>query len=151
MTAIVYKSIVFLPLLSAVLLLLAGRRMGEKLSAWVAAAFLFVPVVFSWIVFFLHKPLAAITNGEEVTALLRDGNGLKQHIFPLSDWLSLTSLHFSWNLLFDSLTLVMLLVVTSVSFLVHVYSKDYMHGDKNFSRFLAYLGFFTFAMLMLVS
>ncbi|MDI9313660.1 MAG: NADH-quinone oxidoreductase subunit L, partial [Hydrotalea sp.] len=98
---------------------------------------------------------AASTASDSVTeaahGLLRDGAGLKAKIFPLVDWFSMDKLHFSWNLMFDSLSLMMLLVVTTVSFLVHVYSKGYMHGDKNFSRFVAYLGFFTFAMLMLIS
>ena len=200
MNGAMFEAIVFLPLLSAVLLLLFGKKLKEKGTTLLSGGFLFVSMALSWLVFFLHRPLGglagdaagkgdaastaevastvadgttAVTNNASTAAdvattsdstaavaeathdavhgLLRDGAGLKQKLFPLVDWLSMDKLHFSWNLMFDSLSLMMLLVVTTVSFLVHVYSKGYMHGDKNFSRFVAYLGFFTFAMLMLIS
>ena len=56
-----------------------------------------------------------------------------------------------WTLRFDTLTAVMLIVVTGVSSCVHVYSVGYMHDDKSIARFMAYLSLFTFAMLMLVT
>ena len=61
------------------------------------------------------------------------------------------SLPSSWALRVDTLTAVMLIVVTTVSFLVHVYSIGYMHDDPSRPRFFAYLSLFTFAMLMLVT
>ncbi len=198
MTSYVFLVIVFLPLLSALILLLIGKRLKEKGTALLSSSFLFVTMMASWLVFLFNRPLAgkaaiatadntdhaaatvangvdtavtdaaatahnalasAATDGAAATSqavegaisLARDGAHLKSVVFPLLDWFSMSKLNFSWGLMFDSLSLMMLLVVTTVSFLVHVYSKGYMHGDKNFSRFIAYLGFFTFAMLMLIS
>src|SRR5262245_6587720 len=65
-------------------------------------------------------------------------------------WLSSGYFKIIIGMLFDNLTAVMLLVVTSVSFLVHLYSVGYMHGDPRYSRFFAYLGIFSFSMLGLV-
>jgi NADH-quinone oxidoreductase subunit L len=60
-------------------------------------------------------------------------------------------LKLNWVFVFDSLTSVMLLLVVFVSFLVHLYSMDYMNGDPHIVRFLGYLSLFTFFMLMLVT
>jgi NADH:ubiquinone oxidoreductase subunit 5 (subunit L)/multisubunit Na+/H+ antiporter MnhA subunit len=57
----------------------------------------------------------------------------------------------SWGFMYDSLTVVMLIVVTSVSLLVHIYSISYMSADPHIPRFMAYLSLFTFFMLMLVT
>src|SRR5215211_1826724 len=67
-------------------------------------------------------------------------------------WVALPAVFLSWllSLYVDQLTAVMLLVVTTVGFLVHVYSVGYMHGDGGYYRFFAYLPLFVFSMLMLV-
>jgi NADH:ubiquinone oxidoreductase subunit 5 (subunit L)/multisubunit Na+/H+ antiporter MnhA subunit len=57
----------------------------------------------------------------------------------------------SFSLLFDELTSVMLILVSSVSCLVHLYSREYMSGDPHVSRFMSYLSLFTFFMLILVT
>jgi NADH-quinone oxidoreductase subunit L len=77
-------------------------------------------------------------------------NGHTQTVQLLS-WIVSGDLNVSWALRFDSLTAVMLIVVTWVSFMVHVYSIGYMSHDPNIPRFQAYLSLFTFAMLMLVT
>ena len=69
----------------------------------------------------------------------------------VANWLTSGKLHVDWALRVDTLTVVMLVVVTTVSFLVHVYSIGYMADDPSRPRFFAYLSMFTFAMLMLVT
>lgn len=69
----------------------------------------------------------------------------------LVTWLELDFLHVNWGFCFDSLTVVMLCVVTFVSTLVHVYSLEYMGGDPHLPRFMSYLSLFTFFMLILVT
>ena len=73
------------------------------------------------------------------------------HIVPLFDWIRSGTLEVSWQLRIDTLTAIMLVVVNSISALVHVYSIGYMHDDPHRPRFFAYLSLFTFAMLMLVT
>lgn len=70
---------------------------------------------------------------------------------PLMSWVSSGALEFDWALKVDTLTAVMMLVVTVVSAMVHVYSIGYMHHDPSIPRFMAYLNLFTFFMLMLVT
>ena len=69
----------------------------------------------------------------------------------LFTWIYSENFEVSWGFLFDSLTSMMLIVVTSISTLVHLYSTEYMEADPHRSRFMAYLSFFTFCMLMLVT
>ncbi len=68
----------------------------------------------------------------------------------LWDWLSFGSVHVPFNLLFDNLTALMLLFVTGIGTLIHLYSVGYMWGDRGFARFMAYLNLFMFSMIMLV-
>jgi len=70
---------------------------------------------------------------------------------PVLQWISSGDLNVSWALRIDTLTVVMLVVVNTVSSLVHMYSMGYMHHDPHRPRFFAYLSLFTFAMLMLVT
>jgi NADH-quinone oxidoreductase subunit L len=72
------------------------------------------------------------------------------HVRPMFDWIVAGPLEVSFDLLIDQLTAVMLLVVTGVGTLVHVYSFGYMHGDARYERFFAYLNLFLFSMLVLV-
>src|SRR6185437_11558562 len=73
------------------------------------------------------------------------------YIVPLANWISAGKLSIEWSLRIDMLTGVMLVVVTTVSFLVHMYSIGYMADDDSRPRFFAYLSLFTFAMLALVT
>ncbi len=68
----------------------------------------------------------------------------------LYDWIHTGSLSIPLNIYVDPLTLVMLLVVTGVSFLIHVYATAYMRGDRGFGRFFSYLNLFVFSMMLLV-
>ena len=72
------------------------------------------------------------------------------YVRPMPTWIDVGGVTVSFDLLIDQLTAVMLLVVTGVGFLVHVYSVGYMHGDERYSRFFAYLNLFLASMLILV-
>ncbi len=74
----------------------------------------------------------------------------RQHIVTLFNWLSVGSLNVSIAYQVDQLSLTMALIVTGVGFIIHVYSIGYMHGDKSFWRFFAYLNLFIFAMMNLI-
>jgi len=69
----------------------------------------------------------------------------------LTDWLYISDISFNWEFTFDSISSIMIFVIISVSFCVHMYSMEYMGGDPHLARFLAYLSFFTFCMLFVVT
>ncbi|GGB10451.1 NADH:ubiquinone oxidoreductase subunit L [Brucella endophytica] len=130
-----YLAIVFLPLLGFLIAGLAGNKIGAKASEFVTSGFLVIAAVLSWVVFF---QVAMNGHGETVRV-------------PVLQWIHIGSLSFDWALRIDTLTAVMLVVVNTVSALVHIYSIGYMHHDPHRPRFFAYLSLFTFAMLMLVT
>ena len=71
--------------------------------------------------------------------------------FTVTSWIHSGLLCSNWGFLFDGLTAVILVVVTSISLLVHIYSSSYIEYDPHLSRFISYLSFFTFFMIILVS
>ena len=77
-----------------------------------------------------------------------DGNARVTELFT---WIDSGSLEVSWALRVDQLTSVMMIVVTGVSAMVHIYSCGYMHHDKSIPRFMSYLSLFTYFMLMLIT
>jgi NADH-quinone oxidoreductase subunit L len=119
------------PLLGFVAILLLTRRLREA-SAYIAIGAAAVS-------FLLSVAVAAQVIGEPGT-----------YVRPLGTWLSAGPLEVRYDLLVDQLTVVMLLVVTGVGLLIHLYSLGYMHGDVRFERFFAYLNLFLFSMLVLV-
>jgi NADH-quinone oxidoreductase subunit L len=129
-----YAAIVFLPLIGFLIAGLFGRWIGARLSEIVTTALLFVAAALSWVVF---VDVALGTAPASVSVL--------------GEWFSSGALKAEWSLRIDSLTAVMLVVVTTVSALVHLYSIGYMRDDPSQSRFFAYLSLFTFAMLALVT
>ena len=126
-------AIVFLPLLGALIAGFFGRLLGDRGAQVVTCGFMLVSMVLGWIAF---QDVALAGNARTV---------------ELFTWLSSGDLQASWALKFDTLTAVMVIVVTTVSAMVHVYSIGYMSHDHSIPRFMAYLSFFTFAMLMLVT
>ncbi|MDX2306811.1 MAG: NADH-quinone oxidoreductase subunit L [Hyphomicrobium sp.] len=128
-----YKAIVFLPLLGALFAGLLGRFTGPRPAEIVTTGCLLAAAVLSWIVF-------VQVGFEHETAKV-----------PVLRWITSGELDAGWVLRIDTLTAVMLVVVTTVSSLVHLYSIGYMHEDEDRARFFAYLSLFTFAMLMLVT
>ncbi len=129
-----YHAIVFLPLLGFLLAGLFGRTLGAKGSEYVTTGFVIIAAALSWVAFF------TVAFGE---------GGVQQ--IQVLRWLDSGSLNVNWAFRIDTLTVVMLVVVNTVSALVHVYSIGYMHHDPHRPRFFAYLSLFTFAMLMLVT
>jgi NADH-quinone oxidoreductase subunit L len=129
----VYAAIVFLPLLGSAIAGLFGRVIGSRPSELVTTALLFVSAALSCYAFY------------DVTVL---GHGAILRIMP---WITSGDFEADWTIRVDTLTAVMLVVVTSVSSLVHLYSIGYMQEDTSRPRFFSYLSLFTFAMLMLVT
>ena len=80
--------------------------------------------------------------------LIKTGN---IYILNLGQWIFVDSFLVNWEFCFDSLTSIMLIVVTFISSLVHLYSSEYMEFDPHLPRFMSYLSFFTFCMLILVT
>ena len=119
------------PLAAFLLNGLLGRRVFRNAAHWVALAGVGASVLLA------YKVLFAVMGGEE----------LAETIYT---WIAVGDFTVPLRLTADSLTAVMLVVVTTVSFLVHWYSVGYMHGDGGYHRFFAYLSLFTFSMLMLV-
>src|SRR3954467_3942232 len=128
-----YHAIVFLPLIGFLIAGAFGRRIGARASEIVTTSFLFVAALLSWIAFF------------------RVGFGAGATRVQVANWMRSGDLVVDWAFRIDTLTAVMLVVVTTVSALVHLYSMGYMHEDPHRPRFFAYLSLFTFAMLMLVT
>ncbi len=128
-----YKAIVFLPLFGAIAAgLLSLRKLdGAAITASVSG------VCLSFILSCFAFGSVAL-GGEQV-------------IVEVARWIGSGDFQAHWTLRFDTLTAVMLIVVTGVSSCVHIYSIGYMHHDKAIARFMAYLSLFTFAMLMLVT
>ncbi len=75
---------------------------------------------------------------------------VKSHEVFLFDWISAGTLHIPLSFLVDPLSSIMLLIITGVGFLIHIYSMGYMHDDEGFGKFFAYLNLFIFFMLLLV-
>ncbi len=129
-----YGLIVFLPLLGFLVAGLFGERLGARASELITTTLLFAAALLSWVAF------AQVGVGGEAF-----------RVAPIGTWMQSAGLDIQWALRIDTLTVVMLVVVTTVSALVHLYSIGYMHEDPSRPRFFAYLSLFTFAMLMLVT
>ena len=128
-----YHAIVFLPLLGFLIAGIFGRMIGPRPSEIVTTSFVAISALLSWVALF------SVGYGDGGTTV------------RIANWMVSGDLAVDWALRIDALTVVMLVVVNSVSALVHLYSMGYMHEDPSRSRFFAYLSLFTFAMLMLVT
>ncbi|MBM6582120.1 NADH-quinone oxidoreductase subunit L [Microvirga sp. BT689] len=128
-----YHAIVFLPLVGFLIAGLFGRVLGARPSEIITTALLFVAAVLSWLSFI------QVGFGDGATRV------------QVAQWMSVGDLQVDWAFRIDTLTAMMLVVVNTVSALVHLYSIGYMHEDPHRPRFFAYLSLFTFTMLMLVT
>ncbi|HEY7811036.1 MAG TPA: NADH-quinone oxidoreductase subunit L [Allosphingosinicella sp.] len=126
--------IVFLPLLAALVAGFGNRLIGNSAAKLVTTGALFASCILSWPIF-----LGFIAGTAEAG------------VHPVLSWIHSGDLAVDWSLRVDALTSVMLVVITTVSALVHLYSWGYMAEDPSQPRFFAYLSLFTFAMLMLVT
>lgn len=124
---------VFLPLFGALFAGTLGWKLGDKFSQWVTSGLLILSFLCA-----LFLSFGTIFQGQSFT-------------LHLLTWIQLDFFSVDWGLQIDSLSVTMMLVVTLVSSMVHIYSIGYMHGDEGIRRFMAYLSLFTFFMLMLVT
>ena len=123
--------VVFLPLIGAILGF-SLKFLGDRYTEIITTTFLFISAVLSIIIFYNGIFYEEYSN------------------YKIVEWISSGNLKVDWSINIDPLSSTMLIVVTSVSSLVHLYSLGYMSHDPNKPRFMAYLSLFTFAMLMLV-
>ncbi len=114
----------------------ADRKVGERISGWFASLMALGAFAVSLLLFFSLQ-----------------GNDFHAHIVPIFTWIHVPSAQFTipWAIQVDTLSVTMMLVVTGVGSLIHIYAIGYMHGDPDFSRFFAYFSLFIFFMLILVS
>jgi NADH-quinone oxidoreductase subunit L len=127
--------LVFAPLVGAIIAGLFGRRIGDKLSMGVTTALLFLSCGLSWYTF----------------SNVAWGGWTQHYVFQVLPFIGVGDFQSAWSIRLDTLSAVMLVVVNTVSALVHLYSWGYMAEDDSKPRFFAYLSLFTFAMLMLVT
>lgn len=128
-----YLAIVFLPLLAFIAVIVSARWVGRNGSAIITCGSVATSFLLSSIAYY---NIAICHNVKAI---------------KLASWFDVGILHVSWGFLFDTITVVMLIVVTLISSLVHMYSVEYMSADPHMPRFMSYLSLFTFFMLMLVT
>jgi NADH-quinone oxidoreductase subunit L len=142
----VIQAIVFFPLIGALVAGLLGRVIGDRLSEYVTSGLLVISALLAWVVFIPYA-----FGGADAEAAAEAAGHAAAIKIEIMRWVQVGDLDLRWVLRVDTLTAVMLVVVTTVSSLVHIYSIGYMAEDPHRARFFAYLSLFTFAMLMLVT
>ena len=128
-----YKLLFFLPLLSTIVTYPSGIFFGERFAQVISSGLISLSAILSWY-FFINFY----------------SSGSSEVIIPVLDWLLISGQFFNWGIAVNSLTLIMLTLVLTVSALVHIYSIEYMAHDKSKTRFMTYLSLFTFCMVALV-
>ena len=131
--------ILLLPLFSFLVLGLCGMKMSHKSAGLIGTTSLGVVTVLSYLTAFQYFTAARTAEGVYAT--------LMPYNFT---WLPLGTLHFDLGILLDPISVMMLIVISTVSLMVHIYSFGYMHGEKGFQRYYAFLSLFTMSMLGLV-
>ena len=126
-----YLIVPFAPLIASILAGLFGKKIGRSGAHWLTILGVLVSFIASCFV------LVDVLKGNTF-------NG------PLYTWMVSGGVRFEVGFLIDTLTVTMMLVVTSVSLMVHIYTVGYMHDDPGYQRFFSYISLFTFSMLMLV-
>ena len=132
--------IILAPLLGSLALLFFGKRIGNR-AGTLASAMMGLAFLWGLVIFFQLLGQAG--------AHAEDHNTRAQ-VFHIFEWMSVGSLDVGFDLLVDQLSIIMVLVVTGVGTLIHVYSIGYMHDDPRYHRFFAYLNLFAASMLLLV-
>jgi NADH-quinone oxidoreductase subunit L len=131
---VIFAIAVFAPLFGSLISGLFGRQLGDRGAQAVSVIAMLIAALFG-----------VLSGLRLLTGLVPDG------LVSVGDWLHVGSFQADWALRYDSLSAVMVMMVTVVSTLIHIYSIGYMHGDRSVPRFFAYLSLFTFSMLMLVT
>ena len=130
--------IMLLPLLSFIVLGLAGMKMQHKVAGLIGTCSLGIVTILSYLCAFQYFGMDRV-------------DGVYQTFVPYNfTWLPLGRLHFDLGILLDPISVMMLIVISTVSLMVHIYSFGYMHGEKGFQRYYAFLSLFTMSMLGLV-
>ena len=124
-----------LPLTGAVVLMVAGKRIGDPRAGWLATAMMGLAFVWSVVMLF---------------ALLSLPGDARSHVSNVFTWLHAGNLKVNLGFLADPLSVTWILLVTGVGSLIHLYAIGYMHGDERYPRFFAYFNLFATAMLVLV-
>lgn len=128
-----YLTIVLAPLIGSIVVGLGGNRLGRTLSHSITILGVTISTVLSLYIFNHH--------------VLNDGEIFNQNIYT---WMQIGGLNISFGFLVDNLTSVMLVVVSFISLMVHIYTIGYMHEDEGYTKFFSYISLFTFAMFTLV-
>ncbi len=139
--------ILLLPLVSFIINIFWGKKLG-KLSSYIASTILGIDLILA-ILIFVNK----VFGEYQVSSFIKNGINIitnNEIIQAKINWLNIGNFNLNLGIGIDNLASIMLIVVTLISFLVHIFSMIYMHDDKRFSRFYAYLGIFTFSMLGIV-
>jgi NADH-quinone oxidoreductase subunit L len=129
----IYSIILLAPLIGSIIVGLAGNKLGRKASHSITILGVTISTALSLYVFNHH--------------VLNDGEIFNQNIYT---WMQIGGLNISVGFLVDNLTALMLVVVSFVSLMVHIYTIGYMHDDKGYTKFFSYISLFTFAMFTLV-
>ncbi|MDD5787527.1 MAG: NADH-quinone oxidoreductase subunit L [Bacteroidales bacterium] len=130
--------ILLLPFLSFLILGLAGMKLSHKVAGLIGTTSLGAVTVLSYITAFNYFATARV-------------DGAYETIVPFNfTWLPLGDLNFDLGFMIDPISAMMLIVISTVSLMVHIYSFGYMHGEKGFQRYYAFLSLFTMSMLGLV-
>jgi NADH-ubiquinone oxidoreductase chain 5 len=128
-----YLTVILLPLINFLIVILFGRFLGNKGSQILILINMFLTFILSYFIFYEVNLKGSVC------------------FLKVFSWFNIGLFNLDWGFLFDSLTATMLIVVNTVSFLVHLYSVEYMRYDPFLPRFLSYLSLFTFFMLMLIT
>ena len=131
--------ILLLPALSFLILALAGLKMSHKAAGLIGTTSLGLVTALSYLTAFNYFTADRLANGAYATVVPYN-----------TTWLPLGNLHFDMGILLDPVSVMMLIVISTVSLMVHIYSFGYMHGEKGFQRYYAFLSLFTMSMLGLV-
>jgi NADH-quinone oxidoreductase subunit L len=123
----------FIPLLGFIINGLGFPRIPKNVAGWIGCGSVFLS--FLIVVSLFVQSITAGFESQKIT---------------LFQWIAAGSVNIGFDFYIDHLTLIMLLIVTGVGFLIHVYSYGYMHEDEGFGKFFAYLNLFIFFMLLLV-
>ena len=128
-----YLFAVFAPLLGFLIAGILGRKIGDRMSQFITCLLMGLSALLS-----AHIFMKVAMGGEVI-------------IKPLFTWIEVGNFKAVWRLKFDSLSTLMLAVVSSISFVIHLYSVGYMAKDRSIPRFMGYLSLFTFMMYTLVT
>lgn len=126
-----------LPLIGFIICGIFGKKMSEKMVGGIATLMVFISFLLSIIIF----------GNLCISSSLDNYDPIKQNLF---NWFTIGEFKVNFAFQIDQLSIIMMMIVTGVGFLIHLYSIGYMHGDKGFYKFFSYLNLFIFSMLLLV-